>query len=61
MEGRGLPKDYANALTWILKADESDEDPNAQFHIGLLYRRVSGVAEDDSEAADWFRKAAEQG
>ncbi|MGI9296864.1 MAG: trypsin-like peptidase domain-containing protein [Gammaproteobacteria bacterium] len=33
----------------------------AQFNLGVLYDNGEGVAEDDREAARWFRLAAEQG
>ena len=36
-------------------------DAEAQNKLGFLYAKGEGVAEDDREAAKWFRKAAEQG
>jgi uncharacterized protein len=33
----------------------------AQFNLGLMYVNGHGVQRDDSAAALWFRKAAEQG
>jgi len=36
-------------------------DAEAQNKLGFMYARGEGVAEDDQEAAKWFRKAAEQG
>lgn len=38
-----------------------DENSNAQYHLGLLYRNGWGVPQDDSEAARWLRLAAYQG
>ena len=32
-----------------------------QCNLGFLYRKGWGVAPDDTEAAKWYRKAAEQG
>ena len=36
-------------------------EPRAQFRLGIMYARGEGVAEDDAEAAQWLRLAAEQG
>ena len=33
----------------------------AQFNIGVMYAHGKGVPEIDTEAARWYRKAAEQG
>ncbi len=33
----------------------------AQFDLGVCYRYGQGVAQDDAQAAIWYRKAAEQG
>ena len=35
-------------------------DAGAQFNLGLLYAQGRGVAQDDEQAAQWFRRAAEQ-
>ncbi len=32
-----------------------------QHDLGLMYRQGRGVAQDDAEAAKWYRRAAEQG
>jgi len=34
--------------------------PIAQFNLGLLYLDGHGVPQSDAEAANWFRRAAEQ-
>ena len=36
-------------------------DAEAQNKLGFMYARGEGVAEDDQEAAKWYRKAADQG
>ena len=36
-------------------------DPNAQFRMGLAYAAGRGVAQNDADALDWFRKAGEKG
>ncbi len=32
----------------------------AQYNLGLAYENGQGVAQDSAQAAQWFRKAAEQ-
>jgi len=34
---------------------------DAQFNLGVCYRRGEGVEKDDASAVQWFRRAAEQG
>ena len=55
-----MPRDYAEAALWYRKAADQG-DANAQFHLGLMYFRGSGVPQDYAEAAAWYRKAADQG
>jgi TPR repeat protein len=40
---------------------QSKAAPSAQSNLGILYLDGRGVARDDTEAAMWFRKAADQG
>jgi len=35
-------------------------DPEAQWDLGILYHNGEGVPQDDAQAANWFRRAAEQ-
>ena len=58
--GRGVAKDYAEAVRWYRKAAEQG-NANAQYNLGLMYEEGLGVAKDGAEAMRWFRKAAEQG
>lgn len=52
--------DYSRAFEiWLPLAREGDLA--AQRNIGLLYQSGRGVARDSSEAARWFRRAAEAG
>ncbi len=52
--------DYATALReWRPLAEQGDA--NAQYNLGLMYRKGQGVSQDDAEAVGWWRKAAEQG
>jgi TPR repeat protein len=34
---------------------------DAQYHLGLCYANGEGVTKDDTQAVNWWRKAAEQG
>ncbi|MBK6758554.1 MAG: sel1 repeat family protein [Moraxellaceae bacterium] len=57
--GEGVPKDYAQAMSWYLKAAEQGE-ASAQFNLGLMYEKGRGVPQDDGQAVVWYKKAAEQ-
>jgi TPR repeat protein len=52
--------DYAAALGLWRPLAEGD-DPRSEAGIGFMYHRGLGVAVDDTQAAFWLRKAAEQG
>ena len=54
--GGDLPK----ALK-IFKTLAEQGDARAQARLGFLYNNGEGVIKDDSEAAKWYHKAAEQG
>jgi len=51
------------AAIQIMKPLADRGDPRSQVFLGLLYYEAgtSGATRNDSEAATWFRKAAEQG
>ena len=55
--GRG---DVATALEKFSQLGEKG-DPRAQFVLGEMYEKGRGVAQDDTQAASWYRKSAEQG
>jgi hypothetical protein len=59
-EGDGAPQDYAQAVSWFLKAAERGH-MEAQFMAGRCYVRGCGVELDYNESARWFEKAARQG
>ena len=40
-----------------LKAEQGDAD--AQFNLGVMYRKGEGVPENSAEAVNWYRLAAE--
>jgi len=58
--GRGVPKDYAQALAWYRKAVDQGE-PFAEGHLGGMYMMGQGVPQSDQEAARLFRLASQQG
>ena len=56
--GRGVTRDYAQAMILYLKATEL---PEAGLRIGQLYGEGHGVKQDKAQAAAWYRKAADAG
>src|SRR5438093_3695876 len=52
--------DFKTALD-ELRPLAAKNDPNAQFLLGMLYDAGKGVAQDQTAAASWYRKAAGQG
>jgi hypothetical protein len=36
-------------------------DSSAQYNLGVLYERRTGVTQNDKESIKWVKKAAEQG
>jgi TPR repeat protein len=51
------------ASTGIAALQDSAErgDREAMFRLGVMYASGRGVAEDDTRAAEWYRKAADKG
>ena len=58
--GKGVGKDYREAVGWYRKAAEQG-NAWAQNRLGLMYEKGRGVGKDYREAVGWYRKAAEQG
>jgi TPR repeat protein len=58
--GRGVSRDEAKAVRWLLKAAEQG-NTEAQCFLGGMYQDGKGIPKDDAEATRWYRKAAEQG
>ncbi|MFT6908978.1 MAG: TPR repeat protein [Oleiphilaceae bacterium] len=48
------------AMRSTIKSAKQGDAP-AQFNLGIMYDKGKGVAQDDKQAAIWYRKAAEQG
>lgn len=58
--GRGVERDYGEALRWARLAAEQG-NVRGQTLLGMAYRSGNGVDRDPAEAARWLRPAAEQG
>ncbi|MDP3668438.1 MAG: tetratricopeptide repeat protein [Telluria sp.] len=58
--GQGVPRDSAQALSWLqLAAAQGHMD--AQFFLGAIYEEGEGVSKDQVQALRFYRAAAEQG
>lgn len=58
--GKGVPQNYAEAFGWFRKAAEQDE-PRAQFKLGVMYEGGVGVTQNIPEALKWYRRSARLG
>jgi TPR repeat protein len=58
--GKGVPKNYNEALKWYRKAAEQGH-ALAQNSVGACCEKGRGVPQDHTQAVKWYRKAAEQG
>jgi uncharacterized protein len=59
-QGKGVPKDAAEAFSWYQKAAMQNY-MDAEYNLALLYRDGKGVKTDFAEAIRWFQRAAERG
>lgn len=57
--GKGVPKDYAQAVLWYRKAAEQG-DRKGEFNLGEMYELGEGAPKDYAEAIHWLRKSADQ-
>ena len=55
--GRGVPRDYTQAVQWLRKAAEQG-DADAQFNLGVRNYNGQGVPQDYVEAYEWETLAA---
>lgn len=55
--GRGVPKDYVQAVFWYRKAAEQGL-AKAQYNLGRSYDVGRGVPRDPVQALSWYSKAA---
>lgn len=58
--GKGVQKDYAEAVAWYNKAAEQG-NAIAKYSLGTLYYKGQGVPKDDVRAYMWFNLAAVSG
>ena len=54
-------ENYATKDLASLQALAKNNDPKAQFYLGIRYSFGQGVEQDYQEAVNWYRKSAEQG
>ncbi len=59
-EGRGVDKNYAEALKWHSRS-ANQGFPAAQHALGWIYEHGFGLPPDPVQASQWYRAAAEQG
>ena len=59
-DGRGVPRDEAEAVRWFRKAAEQGLAP-AQSILGEMHAAGQGVTQDEAEAVRWVHLGAEQG
>ena len=59
-KGRGVRKNYKEAVKWYHKAAEQG-DAAGQYNLGLMYRIGRGVPKDYVAAYAWYRLAAYSG
>jgi TPR repeat protein len=58
--GRGVPKDYGEAVKWFHRAADQG-DTAAQFYLGTMFAEGEGVPKDAVEATKWYQRAADRG
>ena len=56
-KGRGVPQDYAMAVSWYRKAAEQG-NAGAQLNLGVMYANSKGVTQDYVQAHKWMKLAA---
>jgi TPR repeat protein/MoaA/NifB/PqqE/SkfB family radical SAM enzyme len=61
-DGKGVEKDYQQALYWYALLAQKNDSPGAKYEIGELYRTGGPkVPKDEVTAVRWYREAAGQG
>ena len=59
-QGRGVRKDYAEAVKWYLLAAQQG-NAHAQYNLGVMYSQGQGVRQNKTVAKQWFGKACDNG
>jgi len=52
--------EYGKAYNTMRSLAETSNHAIAQYYVAKMYHEGKGVGQNDDEAAEWFRKAAEQ-
>ena len=60
-EGKIAPKDYTKAMAAYKKAAQYESTFGAEYKVGEMYYNGEGVAKDNAQAFEWFRRAAVDG
>ncbi|MDB5374833.1 MAG: hypothetical protein JWP04_3475 [Belnapia sp.] len=60
LQGRGLPRDSAEAARWFTMAAEKGV-AESQYNLALMYFRGDGVSRRSYEALQWMRRSAQNG
>ena len=58
--GTGVPKDYAEAMSWYRKAADQG-NAHAQYYLGVMYAKGRGVPKDLVQAHVWWNIAGARG
>ena len=53
--GRGVDKDYSQAMTWYTKAAEQ-QFADAQYRLGFMYEKGLGVEQSDKDAIAQYKR-----
>ncbi|TAK78572.1 MAG: sel1 repeat family protein [Gammaproteobacteria bacterium] len=62
LEGKGIERNYANALMWLERAVGSPYYvAAAMYDLGRMYDNGWGVDKDPEQAKVWYEKAVEKG
>lgn len=59
-QGKLINQDYTKALTYLLKAAESN-DNSAEFLLGYMYEKGHGVEKDKVKAKEWYERSKAHG
>jgi uncharacterized protein len=60
LDGKGVPQDYGEAVTWLRRSAEQD-NTEAQHDLGALYGTGLGVKRDYVQAYKWMNICAAKG
>jgi hypothetical protein len=60
LDGKGLPQDYGEAVTWLRRSAEQD-NTEAQHDLGALYGAGKGLKRDYVQAYKWMNICAAKG